>query len=141
MDGRNTMDLKDSKRTASIVKHKSLPVTIIKPFQRFFKKIVAGSSPLFLATVGALVWANMAGTLYQQVWSSDLTISLGSVQISKSLLHWIDEALMTVFFFTVGLEIKRELLMGELTSFRKALLPVAAALGGMLGPAAIYMPP
>lgn len=86
----------------------------------------------------AIVWANAGDTSYHHVWNTDLTISLGSVQISRSLLHWIDEALMTVFFFTVGLEIKRELLMGELTSLRKALLPVAAALGGMLGPAAIY---
>jgi len=72
------------------------------------------------------------------VWHTELTIALGDFRISKSLVHWIDDALMTLFFFTVGLEIKREMLVGELASVKKALLPVSAAIGGMLFPAAIY---
>jgi NhaA family Na+:H+ antiporter len=72
------------------------------------------------------------------VWHTELTIRLGHFQINKSLVHWIDDALMTLFFFTVGLEIKREMLVGELASVKKALLPASAAIGGMLVPAAIY---
>jgi NhaA family Na+:H+ antiporter len=113
-------------------------VQMIQPFQRFFSRIVRGAYPLFFATIAALVWANVSYDSYHSVWHFELTISLGHFQISKSLIHWIDEALMALFFFTVGLEIKRELLVGELASPKKALLPVAAALGGMLIPAAIY---
>jgi NhaA family Na+:H+ antiporter len=112
---------------------------IIQPFQSFFKKVVGGSFPLFFATIAALVWANASFESYHSVWHSELSASLGNFSISRSLVHWIDEALMAVFFFVVGLEIKREILVGELASFRKALLPVAGALGGMLFPAAIYM--
>jgi len=111
---------------------------MIEPFQRFFRKIVRGSVPLFIATVVALVWSFLSYTSYHHAWHTDLTISLGHFQITKSLVHWIDDALMTLFFFTVGLEIKREMLVGELASVKKALLPVSAAIGGMLFPAAIY---
>jgi NhaA family Na+:H+ antiporter len=120
------------------MKQSPLPVAIIKPFQRFFRKIAGGSFPLFGAAVVALVWANTSEVSYRGVWNSHLTISLEPFRMSKSLLHWIDEALMTLFFFTVGLEIKREILTGELASFRKALLPAVGALGGMLAPAVIY---
>ncbi|MBW2259225.1 MAG: Na+/H+ antiporter NhaA [Deltaproteobacteria bacterium] len=111
---------------------------MLEPFQRFFKKIVRGSVPLFIATVVALVWSLLSYTSYHHVWHTELTIALGDFRISKSLVHWIDDALMTLFFFTVGLEIKREMLVGELASVKKALLPVSAAIGGMLFPAAIY---
>ena len=115
------------------------PVRVIKPFQRFFKKIVRGSFPLFFTALLAFIWVNLSATSYQRVWHTELTLSLGHLQITKSLIHWIDEALMALFFFTVGLEIKREILVGELASARRALLPIAAALGGMLFPAAIYI--
>lgn len=114
------------------------PPQVIESFERFFKKVVRGSYPLFFTTLLALVWANLSSTSYHSVWHTELSLSLGGFQITKSLLHWIDEALMTLFFFTVGLEIKRELLVGELASLKGALLPIAAALGGMLVPAAIY---
>ena len=84
------------------------PVQVIKPFQRFFKKIVSGSFPLFFTALLALIWANLSAASYHHVWHSELTLSLGHLQITKSLIHWIDEALITLFFFTVGLEIKRE---------------------------------
>lgn len=113
-------------------------VQMIKPFERFLKKLVRGSYPLFFTTLLALIWANVSATSYHSLWHSELTISFGYFQITKSLIQWVDEALMTLFFFTVGLEIKREILVGELASAKKALLPVAAALGGMLFPAAIY---
>ena len=113
-------------------------VRVLEPFQRFFRKIVRGTVPLFIATVAALVWSLVSYTSYHHVWHTEMTISLGHFQITESLVHWIDDALMALFFFTVGLEIKREMLVGELSSVKKALLPVCAAIGGMLFPAAIY---
>jgi NhaA family Na+:H+ antiporter len=114
------------------------PVKAIESFEIFFEKVVRGSYPLFFATTLAFIWANLYPSSYHSTWHTELTISLGHFQITRSLVHWIDEALMTLFFFTVGLEIKRELLVGELASFKRALLPISAALGGMLLPAAIY---
>jgi Na+:H+ antiporter, NhaA family len=111
---------------------------IISPFQRFFQKFVQGSYPLFAAAVAAVIWVNISHETYHGVWHTEVAFSLGSFQISRSIAHWIDEALMAVFFFAVGLEIKREFLVGELSSAKKALLPVMAALGGMIVPAAIY---
>jgi len=114
-------------------------VQMVLPFQRFFKRIVSGTFPLFFTTVVALVWANLSSGSYHSVWHTELSIALGDLRITKSLIHWIDEALMALFFFVVGLEMKREMLVGELRSAKKALLPVAAAAGGILFPAAIYL--
>jgi NhaA family Na+:H+ antiporter len=110
----------------------------IGPFQRFFNKIVSGSYPLFLAAILAMIWANLFAASYHSFWHTQFSLSLGQFTISKSLVHWIDEALMTLFFFTVGLEIKREILVGGLSSPRQAVLPIAAAVGGMMVPAVIY---
>lgn len=112
---------------------------IIGPFQQFVKKVVTGGFLLFATAVFSLAWANFSPDSYAHFWHIDLSISLGPYSITKSLVHWIDEALMTLFFFTVGLEIKREVLVGELASVKKALLPVSAACGGMIFPAAIYL--
>jgi NhaA family Na+:H+ antiporter len=117
----------------------ALRLTVMKPFQRFFGKFVSGSFLLFGATLVAMIWANLAPEGYQHFWHTDLTLTFGHADFGRSAAHWIDEALMTLFFFTVGLEIKREILVGELANFRKAMLPVAAAAGGMLIPAAIYL--
>ncbi len=120
-------------------KRGELNFQFVRPFQLFLKKEASSSLLLALATLIALIWANSPySSTYHHFWETDLTIALGDIMISKSLRHWIDEGLMAVFFFIVGLEIKREILVGELASFRKALLPVAAAIGGMLVPALIY---
>lgn len=108
-------------------------------FQRFFKRITQGSYPLFLAAVTALVWANVDAHSYHALWHTDLSIGLGPALLTKTLAHWIDEALMAIFFFVVGLEIKRELLVGGLSSPRQAILPIAAAIGGMVVPALIFL--
>jgi len=115
------------------------PPQVVESFESFFRRVVRGSYPLFFAAVTAFVWANLSSGSYHAVWEAKLTISLGNFHITKSLTHWINEALMALFFFTVGLEIKRELLVGELASLKRALLPIAAALGGMLLPAVIYI--
>ena len=124
----------------SIITIEFQPVAIIiGPFQRFFNKIVSGSYPLFLAAILAMIWANLLAASYHSFWHTQISLSFGQFTISKSLTHWIDEALMTFFFFTVGLEIKREILVGGLSSPKQAALPIAAAVGGMIFPAAIYL--
>ena len=92
-----------------------------------------------LVTVLALVWANSPyGESYVTVWNTKLTISLGGAGLSKAAILWINDGLMAIFFFVVGLEIKREILTGELSSVRNAAFPVVAAVGGMVVPAGIY---
>ena len=87
----------------------------------------------------ALILANSPlSRLYDDLWHTELSLSIGPYAISKSLRHWINDGLMAFFFFTVGLEIKQEMLVGELSSLRKVFLPAAAALGGMLLPSLIF---
>lgn len=107
-------------------------------FQRFSSEFASGGYPLFVATAVALVWANLAPQSYHHTWHWEMSISLGPLAISKSLTDWVSEGLMALFFFTVGLEIKRELLVGQLSSVKKAVLPAIAAFGGMVVPALIY---
>ncbi len=117
-----------------------LPIdTILMPFQRLLKSERTGSMLLILCTIVALVWANSAwGESYHELWETHFRIGIPGFELDKSLLHWINDGLMAIFFFFVGLEIKREVLVGDLASPRKAALPIAAAIGGMLLPASIY---
>ena len=109
---------------------------VLAPLREFLRTEAAGGAVLLAATVAALVWANGPwGDSYAALWR----IEAGSGTFRLSLQEWVDDGLMTVFFFVVGLEIKRELVTGELRDPRKAALPVLAALGGMAGPAAIYL--
>jgi NhaA family Na+:H+ antiporter len=107
-------------------------------FERFVQSETSGSVLLLSATVVALVWANSPWSAsYFALWKLPLQIGRRTL-LSMDLHHWIDEGLMALFFLTVGLEIKREIVKGELSSFRKAVLPIMAALGGMICPALIY---
>ena len=113
---------------------------IVRPFQDFAHKQSSGGILLIIAAAVALVWANSPwGEGYASLWHTKLTVSVGDFSISKDLTHWINDGLMAVFFLVVGLEIKREVLVGELSSVRNAALPIAAALGGAAVPAAIYL--
>lgn len=118
-----------------------LPVERIqRGFAQFAKLEVAGSIVLLCATVVALVLANsQAAEWYHHLWEIEIGVSVGDWHFGETLLHWIDDGLMALFFFVVGLEIKREVLVGELSSVRKASLPILAALGGMFVPALIYI--
>jgi NhaA family Na+:H+ antiporter len=108
-------------------------------FQRFFHSEASGSVLLLLFTAVALAWANSPwADLYERMLHVKLGITLGGWAFSMSAAHWVNDGLMALFFFVVGLEIKRELLVGQLSTFRSALLPVAAALGGLAVPAGIY---
>jgi Na+:H+ antiporter, NhaA family len=113
---------------------------IVRPFQDFAHKQSSGGILLIIATAVALVWANSPwGESYAALWHTKLTVGVGDFSISKDLTHWINDGLMAVFFLVVGLEIKREILVGELSSIRNATLPVAAAVGGAVVPATIYL--
>jgi NhaA family Na+:H+ antiporter len=108
-------------------------------FEWFVHSEVAGSILLLSCTVVALVWANSPwADSYFEVLHTYVGLSWGEAAFKLSLHHWINDGLMVVFFFVVGLEIKRELVVGELSSFNKAALPVAAAIGGMVVPAVLF---
>lgn len=108
-------------------------------FHRFLALEVSGGIVLLIAAVVALLFANSPlAEAYTSLWETPVALSVGGWEITEPLIGWIDDGLMALFFFVVGLEIKREFLVGELSSARKAALPILAALGGMLMPALIY---
>ncbi len=112
---------------------------VTRPFQTFLKHKLAGAGLLLLFTVIALLWANSSyQESYYDLLHTYATIGIGDFELSKSLGHWINDGLMGVFFFVVGLEIKREFLAGELANPRTAALPIFGAVGGMLVPALVY---
>ena len=120
-------------------------VTVLtRPFQRFFALEASSSILLLLATIVALVWANSPfAESYHHIFhghteAEKLTVSFFGIHLSMSLGHWINDALMAIFFFVVGMEIKREIAYGELSNVQRAMLPVVAAVGGMVVPASIY---
>ena len=108
-------------------------------FQHFFRKISQGGFFLISAAIIAVFWSNIDPEGYSHFWHIEFTFGVGSMQTSISLLHLINEGLMTLFFLTVGLEIKREFLVGGLSNPKMAALPVAAAVGGMIVPAFLYL--
>lgn len=109
------------------------------PFQAFFQNEAAGGILLLIAAAVALVWANIWPDSYTGLWEIPATIGTPGLNLTLSLQHWINDGLMAIFFFLVGLEIKREVIVGELASVRRATLPIAAAIGGMVVPATIYV--
>lgn len=113
---------------------------VLRSFQEFTRAEASGGILLLLCTAIALVWANSPwADGYDTVWQTKLTFGFGSFVLSKPLLLWINDGLMAIFFFVVGLEIKREVLVGELASRKQAALPIIAAVGGMVVPAVIYL--
>jgi len=113
---------------------------IRQPFEKFIKHEASSSILLLAATILALILANTGlSSIYQDLLTRDLSIGFGEFLLSKDLIHWINDGLMAVFFFVIGLEIKRELLVGELSEKRKAVLPVAAAIGGVLIPILLFL--
>jgi len=118
---------------------KPLGVQVRNLFQRFTRLQASGGILLLIATLLALAWANSPWAhSYFELWETELSITLGSFSLAEHLLEWVNSGLMVVFFFVVGLEIKREITIGELASPRRAMLPLMAAVGGMLMPAAMY---
>ncbi|MBF6619946.1 MAG: Na+/H+ antiporter NhaA [Patulibacter sp.] len=106
----------------------------------FLRTEVGGASLLLAATVIALIWANSPwASSYVDLWSTELRLGIGSFAIEYDLGHWVNDGLMVLFFFVVGLEVRRELVFGDLRNPRVAAVPALAALGGMLVPAALYV--
>jgi len=112
---------------------------VLSPFRRFAHTASAGGIVLLIATIAALVWANSPwADSYHHLWETYVSLAWGERTFSLSLHHLINDGLMVVFFFLVGLEIKREILVGELASVKAAALPIAGAVGGMVVPALLY---
>lgn len=110
------------------------------PLRDFLRTEAAGGVLLVIAAVIAMTWANSPwSSSYEDVWTTPIAITIGDHSLHLIARQWINEGLLTIFFFVVGLEIKRELARGQLSSMRAALLPVAAAVGGMVAPALIYL--
>ena len=110
------------------------------PLARFLRIEALAGAGLLLCALIALVLANSTWSAsFLSFWETRAGLSLGEIEFSRSLKHWINDALMTLFFFVVALELKREIVLGELRNPRLAALPLAAALGGMIVPAALYL--
>lgn len=116
---------------------------VARPVREFLRVESAGSVLLLAATLVALLWVNLPvdgwASGYDHFWHTPLTIELGDWRIEESLQHWVNDGLMTLFFFVVGLEIKDELVHGDLRDPRTAALPIVAAVGGMVVPALLYV--
>lgn len=112
---------------------------VVRPIAEFTRSQASGGVLLLICTVIALVWANSQwGESYHHLWETVFSISLGSLSLELDLHHLINDGFMAVFFLLVGLEIKREMLVGELSTPKNAALPIMAAVGGMVVPAGIY---
>ncbi len=112
---------------------------IITPFEKFVHHESSSAFVLAAATLLALILANTAYYgIYTELTHTKVGFSIGSISLYKSMHHWVNDGLMALFFFVIGLELKREILIGELSSMKKAALPIFAGAGGMLVPAAIF---
>ncbi|MDO4644008.1 MAG: Na+/H+ antiporter NhaA [Cardiobacteriaceae bacterium] len=112
---------------------------LMTPIEAFTRNSSASGILLIICTVAALCIANSPWhDVYVHVLHQSVAISFGDYAIRMSLHHWVNDGLMTIFFYLVGLEIKREVMVGELSSLKQAALPIIAAIGGMLAPALVY---
>ena len=119
---------------------RSLALRIVRPVERFLHVQAASGVVLLVMAVVALAWANSPwGHLYDALWHTPVVIGVGPYSFTQSLHFWINDGFMTIFFFVVGLEIRREIYQGELSELKRAALPIAAAVGGMIVPALIYL--
>lgn len=114
-------------------------MALIRPFQEFAERETSGGIVLLLCTAAALVWVNSPwAEAYHALWHTRASVGIAGHLLDRDLHFWVNDGLMTIFFLVVGLEIKRELLVGELASPKQAALPIMAAFGGVLAPALIF---
>ncbi|MBN1330909.1 MAG: Na+/H+ antiporter NhaA [Candidatus Heimdallarchaeota archaeon] len=120
---------------------KDPPITkVISPLQDFIRQEAASSKILLVCIALGLLWANIPwGDTYNLVWNFELGFKVGTFEIYKPLLLWINDGLMAIFFFVIGLELKREFLIGGLSNFRESLISIVAATGGIIFPAIIFI--
>jgi Na+/H+ antiporter NhaA len=109
------------------------------PVREYLRTETGGAIFLLAGTVAALAWANIDHASYESVWTTTLSVQLGGAGVALDLRQWVNEGLMALFFFVVGLEARREFDLGELRERRRILLPLVAALGGMAVPVTIYL--
>jgi Na+:H+ antiporter, NhaA family len=112
---------------------------VVRPLERFLRLEAGSASLLMAAALAALIWSNAAGTSYDDFWATKLTVEVGPLEFEEDLLHLVNDLLMAIFFYVVALEVKRELLHGSLRDPGTAAVPVAAALGTMVGGAVVYL--
>jgi Na+:H+ antiporter, NhaA family len=113
---------------------------LIRPLVRFLHIEAASGAILAACAVGAFALANSpVGESYLAFWQMEIGLTVGEYHLEHSLKHWINDGLMAIFFFVIGLEVKREIVLGELRDLRRAALPIAGAIGGMLVPAGLYL--
>lgn len=118
----------------------SAPNSVIDSATRFLRTEAGGGFALLVGAFAALIWVNLIDAdSYSSVWSTDVRIGIGDASITETLGHWVNDGLMTLFFFLITLEIKRELVTGDLREPKAAALPIIAALGGVLVPIAIFL--
>ncbi|MBV9820463.1 MAG: Na+/H+ antiporter NhaA [Solirubrobacterales bacterium] len=109
------------------------------PLRDFMRTETGSAAVLLVGAIAALVWANVGDGGYERVWHTALSIRIGGSGLTQDLRHWVNDGLMAVFFFVVGLEARREFDLGELRDRRRLLLPLAAGLSGMVVPVVIYL--
>src|SRR5919106_3125055 len=109
------------------------------PLREFLRTETGGAVVLLAATVAALAWANIDESSYERLWSTMLSIELGDAGVALDVRHWVNSGLMTLFFFVVGLEARREFDLGELRERRRFALPMLAGISGMAAAVAIYL--
>ena len=113
---------------------------VLDPIAEFLRAEATGGILLVVAAAVAMVWVNGVGADgYEDLWTTELTVGAGSLSITEDLRHWVNDGLMAIFFFVISLEIKRELIVGDLRHPRAAALPIMAAAGGVLVPALIFV--
>lgn len=122
---------------------KTLARYVARPLREFLHVESSGSVLLLAATVAALLWVNLPldgwASAYDHFWHTEVGLRIGDLHVEESLQHWVNDGLMAIFFFVVGLEIKYELVHGDLRDPRTAALPIVAAVGGMVVPALLYV--
>jgi NhaA family Na+:H+ antiporter len=116
-----------------------VPRLVVRPLERFLHREAGSASLLMAAAFVALIWANLPGDSYEDLWTTRVALELGPVTVEEDLRHVVNDLLMAVFFYVVALEVKREIVFGSLRDRRSASVPVAAALGTMVGAAATYL--
>lgn len=122
-----------------LASNKPLARLVARPLREFLRVEAAGSVLLLVAAVVALIWANSSvSSSYDTFWHTPIGLQVGDFRLEESMQHWVNDALMVIFFFVVGLEIKYELVNGDLRDPKTAALPIIAAIGGMLVPAGMY---
>jgi Na+/H+ antiporter NhaA len=109
------------------------------PLRTFLRTETGSAAMLLLATAAALVWTNVDAASYERVWRTRLALAIAHAGLSHDLRYWLSSGLMTLFFFVVGLEARREFDLGELRERRRLLLPLFAGLGGIVVPVAIFL--